>query len=214
MIPESASELPVFNFMKASSICISVVLDNSPDTDKLPVIVTSPVIAVAPEEPVIVILGVCVDPAFAEIITFPLLAVFAIVKWFEPSTDIVTSEPAPNVIPESLVIVNAPVVVLAASFLIKFPPAISDAELFVVPDVSTKDADVFVPSNTALKFEFNVNPALIVVNPDIVVCGVNVTDETMHTCTFPTYILDITLSTLPLSVTVSTFQPDNVCPEV
>ena len=64
-------------------------------------------------------------------------------------------------------IVNAPVVVLAASFLIKFPPAINDAELFVVPDVSTKDADVFVPSNTALKFEFNVNPALMVANPDM-----------------------------------------------
>ena len=48
----------------------------------------------------------------------------------------VNSCASPTIIPESVSIVNAPVVVSAASALKKFPPAINDAELFVVPDVS------------------------------------------------------------------------------
>ena len=52
-------------------------------------------------------------------------------------TVIDNSCPPPTINPVSVSIVIAPVVVSAASALKKFPPAINDDELFVVPDVST-----------------------------------------------------------------------------
>ena len=112
----------------------------------------------------------------------------------------------------SLSIVNAPVVVSAASALKKFPPAITVPEVFVVPDTSKAVADVVVPSNTPPNVEFKVIPALIEANPVCVSDGVNVSFDKIATLVFPAYIEETTLFP-PALASVSTFHPDNVCPD-
>jgi hypothetical protein len=128
-------------------------------------------------------------------------------------TVIVNSCEPPINIPESVSIVKAPVVVSAASALRKLPPAMTVAEVFDVPDTSIADACVLVPSNTAPKVEFSVNPALIVANPVCVALGVNVSLESIATLVLPAYIDETTLFP-PELASVSISQPDSVCPAV
>ena len=131
-------------------------------------------------------------------------------------TDTVSSCESPTSIPVSLSIVKAPVVVSAVSALKKLPPAIRVDEEFVVPLTLTNDAEVFVPSNTMpLIVEFNVNPALIVVNPAYVVVsvGVNSSFDKIDTLVPPANIAAMTLSPPELAA-VSITNPDCVCPAV
>ena len=81
-------------------------------------------------------------------------------------TVIVSSCESPILIPLSVSNVNCPVDVSAASALRKLPPAISVAEVLLVPDTSMLAACVLVPSNTALNVLLSVKPALISANPD------------------------------------------------
>ena len=221
--PASTSELPEFNLTKASSmmLMLDVVLEYSPLTDRLPVIVTSPVSPILPVDPVMAI-GVFVTPP-SLIVTDRSLScdVCAIVMLPELAV-IVNSCPSPIVIPELLSMVRAPVVVSAASALRKLPPAITEAEVFDVDDTSTADACDELPENDAPSVEFNVNPALIDAKPFAAngvpdgdpACGVNASLDNTATRMLPTYIDDMTLLT-PLELfTVSIFHPDSVCPDV
>ena len=128
-------------------------------------------------------------------------------------TEIVNSCASPTTTPVSLSTVNDPVVVSLASALRKLPPAMTVAEVFDVPETSMFAACVLVPSNTALKVEFSVKPALISANPDCDTLGVKVSLESIATLVLPTYIEDTTLSP-PALASVSIFQPDSVCPAV
>ena len=124
-------------------------------------------------------------------------------------------------IPELLSIVKAPVVVSEASALRKFPPAMTEADVFDVLDTFRCVAEVVAPSNTAPRLLLSVNPELIVGNPLVnkgepsgdPASGVNVSFERTATLMLPTYMEEITLLTVD-AVTVSIFQPDSVCPEV
>ena len=72
---------------------------------------------------------------------------------------------------------------------------------------------MLVPSNTAPKVEFKVNPALIEANPDCETDGVNVSFDNIQTLVLPAYIEETTLFP-PELASVSIFQPDNDCPDV
>ena len=153
--------------MNASSIRLTTLplLSNSPLTVKFPVMVRSPVMSMPPSAPVSV-KGVFVTPPSFTVNFRSLSCDVCATVTSLLETVTVSSPDAPKVIPELLVIVNAPDVVSEASALRKFPPAITVAEVFVVPETSIALACVFVPSKTAPSVELSVKPALISANPD------------------------------------------------
>ena len=108
----------------------------APVTFKLPVIVTSPVSPIAPVDPVNAI-GVFVTPPSLTVkLKFLSCDVCATVTLLLETVTVYSCE-SPTINPESESIVNAPVVVSAASALKKLPPEINVPELFVVPETST-----------------------------------------------------------------------------
>ena len=207
MIPESTSEFPLFNFINTSSIVLTVlvVFEYSPLTFKFPVIVTSPVIDVAPERatvptPVdVILIGVkVVDPSLDFVVMESDLPwkVFAIVT--SPDDLEISNESLPAVVPTinpaEPCTLSDQVVISFESALKKFPPAIVVEFVLVVEDTSTKFAAVVLPLNTApLILEFKFNPGLIVVNPDTAGDGVNsALPDAIATLTFAAMIVDTT----------------------
>ena len=195
-------------------------LSYDPDMVKFPVMVTSPVRAIAPVVPVIAI-GVFVTPP-SLMVTARFLSSDVCARVISPLlAEIVNSCPSPIVIPELLSIVRAPVVVSEASALRKLPPAITVADVFEVDETSIADACDEFPENDAPRDEFNVIPELIAAKPLVAngvtegdpPSGVNASFDSTATLMLPTNMEDMTLLT-PDAVTVSIFQPESVCPVV
>src|SRR5210317_1155012 len=136
----------------------------SPEMFRLPVMVTSPVSEMFPEAPVNA-KGVLVTPPSLIVKLRSLSCEVCAIVTLLLVTVIDNSCASPTTSPPSESIVSDPVVVSAASALRKLPPAISDADEFVVELTSTNVACVLVPSNTAPSVELSDRPALISANP-------------------------------------------------
>ena len=222
IIPASTSEFPVLTFMKASSTVIipEDVFSNSPVMLRFPVMVVLPVNVIFPVLPANDKGVLVTPPSLIVKLKFLSCLVCAIVTSPELAV-IVNSCSSPTNKPASASMVKAPVVVSAASALKKLPPAITVAEVFVVPLTSTALACAEFPEKLAPQVEFNVIPEATVANPfaakGVLVgeppSGVNASFDNTATLVLPTNIDAIVLLTLD-AVTVSIFQPESVCPEV
>ena len=215
--PSTSDAWPAFTSMNVSVYVETSTLDLSydPDIVKLPVIVTSPVMSTPPSAPVNC-RGVFVTPPSLTVNFKSLSCEVCATVTLLLVTVTVNSCASPTIIPLSVSMVRAPVVVSAAFDLRKLAPPCNVSpgdDALVVSDVSKVAACVLEPSNTAPSVEFSVIPALIVANPVCVTLGVKVASDKIATRVLPAYMEDTTL--LPPELpSVSIFQPESCCPEV
>ena len=154
--------------------------------------------------------GVTVDPP-SLIVKLKFLSCLVCATITLPDETVsVSSLVSPTIKPESVSMVNAPVVVSATSALKKFPPAITVLDVFDVPDTLMAAACVEVPENEALNVELSVKPATILAKPVIAVCGVIASLDNIATRSLPTNMEAITLLTPDELLIVSIDHPERV----